>query len=51
MEKLTIKYKSIEEQKFMENLNKFLNENGLETTKDIEKYIEENPLNIAIFTK
>lgn len=39
------------EKKFMENLNKFLNEYDLKTSDDIEKYIEENPLNISMFTK
>jgi len=39
------------EKKFMENLNRFLNEHDLKTSDDIEKYIEENPLNISIFTK
>lgn len=36
---------------FMENMNKFLIEKGLLTIEDVEKYIEENPLNIGMFTK
>ncbi|WP_346888303.1 hypothetical protein [Clostridium sp. UBA1056] len=36
---------------FMENMNKFLNEKNLSTIEDVEKYIEENPLNIGMFTK
>ena len=36
---------------FMENMNKFLIEKDLLTIEDVEKYIEENPLNIGMFTK
>ncbi|WP_346961792.1 hypothetical protein [Clostridium sp.] len=39
------------EKQFMENINKFLEEHNLKTIEDVEKYIEENPLNIGMFTK
>ena len=37
------------EKAFMENMNKFLAENNLKTIEDVEKHIEDNPLDIGMF--
>ncbi len=39
------------EKQLMENMNKFLEEHRLKTIEDVERYLEENPLNIGMFTK
>ena len=39
------------EKQFIENMNKFLEEHNLKTIEDVERHLEENPLNIGMFTK
>ncbi|MEG1256662.1 hypothetical protein [Clostridium sp.] len=39
------------EKQFMENMKKFLEEHNLKTIEDVEIHLDENPLNIGMFTK